>query len=98
MNDSDAKQIQRQLNDLFEQLAEIKSDISKIEQRCGPHLALVAAHEIAIRGNGKNGLLVDIAKVKAGRVDTVSVKSVCRMIASFGAAIAMVIGAMATFG
>ena len=97
MTDSEVASIHRKLDEVFAQLGTLSGEVKATNQRCEPCAKLVQAHETTIHGNGRNGLLVDVAKVKSGRVGTLSVSDVCKLVASLGAAMVAVIAAMATF-
>ena len=45
---------------------------------------MVSEHQEALHGNGKDGLVTRVATLASGKVDTLSVKSVCLLLAAFG--------------
>jgi hypothetical protein len=71
--------------------------IERIDERCKPCSEKVDSHDQAIHGNGRNGLLVEIATLKSGRTDTLSVKGVCTLVGAIGALAATIGAAMAAF-
>ncbi len=95
MTDSDISRVYERLDNLCKEVAELRGELKTVNQRCVPCAKLVEAHQQAI--HAKNGLIVEMTKLKTGRVDTLSVSSVCKIIASLGAALVGVIAAMATF-
>jgi len=86
--------IHERLDDLFGANAEIKGTLGRIEQRCLPCQVMLLAHQETIHGNGKEGLLVRVGAVESGRVDTLSVKSVCTLVGAIGALAATIGAAM----
>ena len=97
MTDSDIAGVYKRLDSLSVRLSEIKRDITRIQNRCAPCSELVKMHQEAIDGNGKDGIRTKVTRLETGRVDTITVPSICKLVAAFGAALAMVIGAMAAF-
>jgi hypothetical protein len=90
--DRDLTRVHERLDDLFAGQAEVKAALVKIAEGCGPCKALVAKHETAIY-NG-NGIHTRLTKVEEGRVDTLSVKSVCVLLGAVGTLAATIGGAM----
>ncbi len=93
MTDSDVARVHKRLDDLFEGVGDIKKEMQGIKARCEPCSKLVQQHQATLHGNGSTGLKTEIAKLKTGRVDTLTVKSVCALMGSLAALIATIIGA-----
>ena len=93
--DHDLTRVHERLDDLFAGQAEVKAALVKIAEGCGPCKALVQKHEVAIYGNGKAGVLTRMEAAEQGRVDTLSVKSVCVLIGAVGTLAGAIGGAMA---
>jgi len=88
MSEDDITRIHKRLDDLFTQVTEITGDVKQIKQRCEPCSKMVNAHQDLLRGNGKRtGLITQLATLKEGRVDTLSIKSVLALVAALTATI-----------
>jgi hypothetical protein len=96
-NDKDMTRVHERLDLLFGELAEVKTALVKIAEGCGPCKEAFRKHEAAIYGNGdgRPGILTRLETTVAGRVDTLSVKSVCVLLAAVGTLAATIGGAMA---
>ena len=95
--DHDLTRVHQRLDDVLSKLAELTGEVKQIGERCGPCVKLIQKHEAVIHGNGRSGLVRDVDRMKVGRVDTLSVKSVCTLIAAVGALAATIGAAMAAF-
>jgi len=92
---SEIERVHERLDDLFEANNKLFAGIERIEQRCEPCQKMLARHDTTLHGNGKDGLVVRMTAAEHGRVDTLSVKSVCTLIAAVGALAAAIGSAMA---
>ncbi len=97
MTDTEASRIDERLDKLFAQSAHLTNGVTKLTAQCEQFGKLVESHEETIHGNGKDGLLVDVATLKSGRTDTLSVKSVIALVGSISAMAAGIGAAMAAF-
>ena len=90
------------IHDRLDQVVESNTDIVKllaeIKAACKPCREMVAAHQATLHGNGRNGLVTQVATVKSGRVDTMSVKSVVALITAVCGGVATIIGSWAVLG
>lgn len=75
----------------------LQQSLAVIETTCPPCRALAQKHEITLFGNGKNGVMTRLAGAEQGRVDTLSVKSVCILVGAIGTLAATIGAAMAAF-
>ena len=92
------EQIHRRLDAVYGVLTPLASDIAEIRATCGPCKLQVESHQVALHGNGKWGIITEVATLKSGRTDTLSVKSVCVLVGTISSAWGAAIGAaMAAF-
>jgi len=94
---SEATRIHERLDQLLERMTDIKSTLDRAEERSAIINETVRDHHVAIHGNGKDGLLVRVAKLEAtgGGVDRLSVKGMVGLVAAVGGLAAAVGGVMA---
>ena len=94
MAEDDVQKIHERLDRLVSSLNVIKVNVATLTEHCGPCSTMVKSHEVTLRGNGKTGLVTEVAKLADGKGDTLSVSSVCKLVAAFAALSATIIGAV----
>ena len=101
-HDEAITRIHARLDTLFEEMQElakligaVREQLAAIIERCGPCQATLQRHETTL--HGKNGIVQQVAVLKEGRVDTLSVKSVIALVGAIGTLAATIGAAMAAF-
>lgn len=94
-SDPDVTRIHERIDELSAKVAAQTVVIERIDERCKPCSERVDSHQQTI--HGRNGLLVEVATLKSGRTDTLSVKGVCMLVGAIGAFAATIGAAMAAF-
>jgi hypothetical protein len=86
--------VHQRLDDLFGRVDEIGSTVAAMSARCGPCQDAVKKHEQTLYGNGQSGLVARVSATEQGRVDTMSVTSVVKLLAAFGSLMTVVAAAI----
>lgn len=96
--DEKLTKIHERVDSLYDLMVPLTKDVSTIKATCGPCKAMVMTNRETLYGNGKTGLVTEVATLKSGRTDTLSVKSVCILVGTISSAWGAAIGAaMAAF-
>jgi hypothetical protein len=80
--------------DLYAIVLEIDKKVTEIAARCSGCNDRITSVESVLHGNGQPGIIKEVETLKAGKVDTLSVKSVGWLITSLAGAIAVILGAV----
>lgn len=88
--------VHARLDDIKDDLGKVRSEIAEIKAACKPCRQQLESHQKVLHGNGKGGLAARMEVVETGRVDTLSVKSVCILLGAVGTLTAAVSAAVAS--
>jgi len=89
--------IHERIDEIYRTLSPLAEGVAEIRATCGPCKKLITAHQETLHGNGKTGIVTEVATLKTGRTDTLSVKSVCVLVGAIGSLAATIGAAMAAF-
>jgi len=92
--DEKLAKIHNRVDEVYKVLIPLAEDIVEIRSTCGPCKEMISAHQKTLHGNGKDGLKTEVAKLRDGKGDTLSVPSVIKLLAAFAALSATIIGAV----
>jgi len=86
--------IHERLDQVMEQLGDIKETQATIKVACKPCQDAIARHETTLFGNGKVGIVARMEVAESGRTDTLSIKSIITLLAAVGTLAATLAGAI----
>jgi hypothetical protein len=93
MTIDESDRINAKLDVLAGSQATILETVQKIQEHAAVCTAMVNSHHQTLHGNGRSGLVAQVAGLASGRVDTVSIKAVIALVTTVGAVIGSAVGA-----
>lgn len=93
-HDDPIGRVHQRLDDLFQEFAAMREDMSTIKTACGPCRDAIRRHDSTLYGNGQAGLVSRMLAAEQGRVDTLSVASVVKILGAVGALAGAIAGAV----